>query len=194
MLENELHKSINKIYLIKIIPFIILTLFSTHIVHAQCEVKKVNISQGIDKYFMVEQFYVNKDFENGVQLIFFAVNFIGDKSDTTKPYTIDIVVTYIWKANKTEMTPNQLKILLPSNNLLLLTAESKSRGTSNGFPSENTNSIECTFKLSPENIASILQEKTISSLIIRDYKQNTSIDLSSKYKGQLAEMISCVIK
>lgn len=181
---------------IKTLTILLTLLTMTKISIAQCDVKKINIGPGIDRYSMTENFYKNADLENGLKTFYVSVNFYGDKADEKKPYVVDLVVTYAWTNYQGEMTPNRLKIQLPSGKEYTLTAEDMSRGTINTFGKTpgNIKSIECTFKLPLDIVTVLLEEKSISKLIVMDYKQDIKFDLSNKYKGQIPEMLYCVIK
>jgi hypothetical protein len=48
---------------------------------AQCDVNKINLGPGIDRYSMTEHFYTNDDLENGLKTFYVSVNFYGDKAD-----------------------------------------------------------------------------------------------------------------
>jgi hypothetical protein len=94
------------------------------------------------------------------------------------------------------MTPNRLKIQVPSGKEYTLTAENMSRGTMNNLrktPS-NIRSIECTFELPLDIVSQLIEEKTITKLTVIDYKQDITHDLSRKYKGQIPEMLYCILK
>lgn len=164
--------------------------------NGQCNVNKINIENEIDRYSMTENFYKNSDLENGIKTIYISTNFFGDKSNDQNPFLINIVVTYAWNGNPKEFIPNKLSLTLPSGKTHNIIAETMSRGTINEttkIPS-NLKSVECLFEIPLELVTAILSEKSISRLIIQDYKQNSKIDLSNKYKGQLPEMLSCIIK
>lgn len=99
------------------------------IVFAQCEVKKVTLKEGLDRYSMTENLLESEDYENGLQSVYFSVNYYGDKSDKSKPKVVTMVVTYAWTGNRTRIVPNTIFMKLPSGKGVALFAEEKSTGT-----------------------------------------------------------------
>ncbi len=175
-----------------ILILIFASIVSIKNIEAQCDVKKKTLQDSSNHYFMAEPFYNNKDFENGWQSIFIIMNRIVDTTKKQIHENWTLVTSYSWGGYKKEMTPNKLIIKLSNDSIITLIAENKSRNTVNGFPAENVRSIECSFTLNKDQVNMIQSTKTVKSIYLYDYKDNTFIDLSEKYKGQLAEMITCL--
>lgn len=176
---------------------VVLFFIATKIISAQCNVKKVNLEKGFDRYSMTESFYENdnEDIADGIKAVFISLNYLGGKSNEKNPYLLDIVVTYAYSNYYDELTPNKLTMSLSSGKIIELTASEMSKGTINLLyqSPKNIKTIECKFDLSLENSLSLLESKMLDRLTVEDYKKNKSIDLSKKYKGQLPEMLSCVV-
>lgn len=162
---------------------------------AQCDVKKQKLEEGLYRYSMTEKFYEDIT-PQGLKTIYIHTNFFGDKTDKNNSYSLTIVVTYAWTVHNARMVPNRIKMKLPSNREITLSADKMSVGTLNYLSKapSSVNTLECVFELSFEDVELLLKEKSISELTIEDYKQNIELDLSSMYKGQIPEMISCIIK
>jgi hypothetical protein len=176
--------------------FVLSLFFNINSLFGQCEVKKINLGPNMDRYSMTEQFYVNSDLQNGLSAIYFSVNFIGDKSKEDNPFIIEIVATYAWSLYKESFKPNRIEIQFPSGKSITLEAQNMTRGHLNSLTKlpEGVSSIECIFEIPLDLVELILKEKYIDKLVLYDYKEEKSIDLSKNYKGQIPEMLICVIK
>lgn len=111
----------------------------------------------------------------------------------------EIVVTHLLMDYSDNNIPNKLTILLPSGLSIIKYAENSSYNTFNFVnkaPNES-NSIECNFILTQQEIEQILAENKFESIKIENYKQNKlMIIITNKdiYAGQLSEMFRCVTR
>lgn len=164
--------------------------------NCQCNIVKLHVQNDVYRYTMSETYHQNDDLQNGLKMYIVSVN---DVKDIVKDNTIfvELVITFAYTEPRHEMIPNKTNIMLPSGKLISLTAKEKSRNTINqDKPSPgNTKTWEGVFELQPEDVVQIVKEKEIRSMTVLDYRNPSSyVDITPKYRGQLAEQFMCVMK
>ncbi|MGJ8716610.1 MAG: hypothetical protein ACSHXG_16040 [Maribacter stanieri] len=160
---------------------------------SQCETKTTELDDGQKVISMTEKFYQNEDLENGAKTFYVSANnfILGqDKS------IFDLVITYVSVRNNYWIIPNTLKIGLDSGVEIVLQSKEKSSQTLNRTTRlPNTmKGVECYFQINYDDIVRILSSESISHLVIEDYKTGADFDITPKYRGQLNEMMKCVLK
>lgn len=170
--------------------FITLLLLTTRS-YSQCEVKSFKIDDTHTRYSMTEEFYRNKDLENGMVLVHIYANAFKDVN-TKKVLLSNLVVTYVFSAYQPEFTPSVITIDLIDGSTVNLKATNKSTNTINELPAPSSiKTIEGIFELSISDVLSI-QRSNISQIYIHDNKRDTNLDITPKYKSILSEMVNCV--
>ena len=172
-----------------IIPF----LFFNFYTYSQCETNKTTLDDGKKVISMTEKFYQNNDLENGAKTFYVSTNnFIFSQDESI----LDIAVTYISTRSSYWIIPNSLKIGLISGREIILKAKEKSSQTLNRIkpiPSISKG-IECYFQVEYGDLLALLDADKITYLKVSDYKTGQTFDITPNYKGQLNEMIKCVMK
>lgn len=168
-------------------------IFTVNNSYSQCETTTTELDDGKKVISMTEKFYQNEDLENGAKTFYVSANnFVFGEGKSI----FDLAVTYVSIRTRYWIVPNTLKIGLISGEEIILKAKEKSTQTLNRIkPIPNTaKGIECYFQIDYDDLLKVLSADSISYLKVADYKTGSEFDITPVYKGQLNELMKCVLK
>ena len=168
-------------------------LFTVNNSYAQCETTTTELDDGKKVISMTEKFYQNEDLENGAKTFYVSANnFVLEEGKSI----LDLAVTYVSIRTTYWIVPNTLKIGLISGEEIVLKAKEKSTQTLNRIkPIPNSaKGIECYFQIDYDDLLKVLGSDSISYLKVEDYKTGAEFDITPVYKGQLNELMKCVLE
>ncbi|WP_282112333.1 hypothetical protein [Maribacter stanieri] len=151
----------------------------------------MDLDNGQSVISMTEMFYQNEDLENGQKAFFVSANnFIVEDGKSV----FDLTVSYVSIKSNYMIVPNTLKIGLETGEEIVFVAKEKSTQTVNRTEIPNpAKAIECYFQIDYDDLLKLLNSETILYLKVVDYKTGQEKDITPKYKGQLNELMKCVM-
>jgi hypothetical protein len=168
-------------------------LFITNNSYAQCETTTTELDDGKKVISMTEKFYQNEDLENGARTFYVSANnFVLEEGQSI----FDLAVTYVSIRTTYWIVPNTLKIGLIYGEEITLKSKEKSTQTLNRIKTvpNTAKGVECYFQIDYDDLLKVLSNDSISYLKVEDYKTGAEFDITPVYKGQLNELMKCVLK